>query len=193
MKMTKLKKMMKQIFNISTLNKISIAIILTFISVGLKAQNDAISRFFTKYENDPDFTVVNVTGKMFSLFTHFEPQDEEEKAMKEAMSNIEGLKILALDDDNRVSDLYNEAFKLLPKDEYEVLMTIRDDDGDFRFMIKEKGGKINELIMLGKGKMDFFILSLVGDIDLKAISTISRHVDIDGFEHFHKLKEDDDN
>lgn len=174
------------------MKKILIGLILvSMVSVG-QAQNDAISKFFSKYQDDPDFTHVIVTGKMFSLFTHFEPQDEEEEALKEAMTKIEGLKILAAEDSEKGKDLYKEASSLIPANEYEELMSVRDDDGDFRFLIKETGGKISELLMVGGRAEDFFILSLVGEIDLAAISKLSRHVNIDGFEHFRKLDKDDE-
>ena len=154
------------------------------------AQDDAITKFFSKYNDDPDFTQVTVTSKMFGLFTHFEPEDEDEEAVKNAISKITGLKILALEDTHRGKDLYDEAFSLIPKNDYEVLMSMREPDADMKFLIKEKDGKIAELLMIRGGHENFFILSLVGDIDLKEISRLSRHMDIDGFEHLRKI---DDN
>ena len=154
------------------------------------AQDDAISQFFSKYNDDPDFTQVTVTSKMFGLFTHFEPEDEDEEAVKNAISKISGLKILALENTQRGEDLYDEAFNLIPKNDYEELMTMREPDGELKFLIKEKDGKIAELLMIRGGYENFFILSLVGEIDLKEISKLSRHMDIDGFEHLRKI---DDN
>jgi len=174
------------------MKKLLLGIVLGCMVLVGKAQNDAISKFFSKYQDDPDFTHVNITGKMFSLFTHFEPQDEEEEALKDAMTKIQGLKILAAEDNTKGRDLYKEASQLIPANEYEELMTVRDDEGNFKFLIKEKNGIIAELLMVGGKAEDFFILSLVGEIDLAAISKLSRHVNIDGFQHFRKLDKDDE-
>ncbi len=180
---------MKTIYNtMKNLKKGIVAmVVMVAMSVNVQAQNDAITKFFSKYDNDPDFTQVKVTGKMFSLLTHIEAQDDDEQAIKDAMSSIEGLKILALDESRRSAEIYDEAFKLIPMKEYEELMSVRDDEGDMKFLIKENGGKIAELLMIAGGIDRFFILSLVGDIDLKAISKLSRHVDIDGFDNFRHL------
>ena len=39
-------------------------------SVAAMAQNDAISKFFSKYQNDETFTYANISSKMFSMFTN---------------------------------------------------------------------------------------------------------------------------
>lgn len=172
------------------MKKSTTIIVLMLLGSVTWAQDDAISQFFSKYNDDPDFTQVTVTSKMFGLFTHFEPEDEDQEAVKNAISKITGLKILALEDTHRGKDLYDEAFKLIPKNDYEELMTMKEPDGELKFLIKEKDGKIAELLMIKGGHENFFILSLVGEIDLKEISKLSRHMDIDGFEHLRKI---DDN
>lgn len=160
---------------------------------GLKAQNDAIERFFNKYIDDPDFTYAVVTGKMFGLFTHMEGETEADKELLDAISSVKGLKVLAIDETERGTELYSEALKAIPAKEYEKLMTLRDDDGNMEFLVKEAGGVINELLMVRGGPHEFIIMSLVGNIDLKAISRLARHVDIDGFENFEKVKRKEDN
>lgn len=155
----------------------------------LKAQNDAIDRFFNKYIDDPEFTYAVVTGKMFGLFTHMEGESEEDKALLDAISSVKGLKVLAIDNTERGSALYKEAFTVIPAKEYEELMTVRDEDGNMKFLIKETKGIISELLMVRGATHEFMIVSLVGNIDLKSISKLARHVDIDGFEHFEKMEE----
>lgn len=172
------------------MEKLTTIMIVMLLSSVTWAQDDAISKFFSKYNDDPEFTQVSVTSKMFGLFTHFEPEDEDEEAVKNAISKLTGLKILVLEDTQRGKDLYDEAFSLLPKNDYEELMSMKEPDGELKFMIKEKNGIIAELLMIRGGHESFFILSLVGEIDLKEISKLSRHMDIDGFQHLRKI---DDN
>ena len=72
-------------------------------------------------------------------------------------------------------------------------MTIQHDGMDLRFVIKEANGIIAELLMIGGGKKDFFIMSLVGDIDLNQISKLSGAMNIDGFQNLELLDEREKN
>jgi hypothetical protein len=158
-------------------------------ALSAQAQNDAISKFFTKYEDDMSFTMVNITSRMFSLFTDLEVKNQEDKEVLDAISKLQGLKMLVKDEADNARTLYKEANLLIPKVEYDELMTIRDDDKNMRFLIKEKSGKISELLMLMGGEKEFFILSLVGDIDLSQIANLSSKMDINGLENLDKLRD----
>lgn len=159
------------------------------------AQDDAISRFFTSYAEDPDFTVVTVTKRMFGLFANIEEGDPNMKEAMDAISKIDGLRVLALEDDSvRAPLLYKEAKTKIPQNEYDELMTIRNKDGmNLRFVIKEANGIIAELLMIGGGADDFFIMSLVGEIDLNQISKLSGAMNIDGFKNLELLDDHKNN
>ncbi|MCG8384335.1 MAG: DUF4252 domain-containing protein, partial [Cytophagales bacterium] len=96
-------------------------------------------------------------------------------------------KILAKEDTDRGKELYREAFSLIPKNEYDELMSIRDEDNDMKFLIKEKNGKVSELLMVMGGNDEFFILTLFGEIDLKQVAKISKAMDIDGLENLERI------
>ena len=162
-----------------------------FTSIAVNAQDDAISRFFEKYQDDDDFTQVNITSRMFGLFTDMEVNDEDDQEVLDAISKINGLKILVKENAHNGKALYKEAFSKLPKGEFDELMSIRDGSTDMKFMIKEKGNIISELLMIAGGNKEFFILSIVGDIDLKQISKLSSKMNIDGLKNLDKLRDTD--
>ncbi len=171
------------------------AIIVSLISVmaigqiWAQSQQDAITKFLSKYAEDEDFTVVTVTSKMFSLFADIDPDDPDEKEALEAISKIKGLRVLALDNDSiKAPVVYKEAKALIPEKEYEELMTIRHEGMDLKFLIKETKGTIVELLLIAGGNKEFFIMSLVGEIDLSQISKLSRSMRIDGFEKLELLE-----
>jgi len=170
------------------MKKVVILVIATLFSVQLQAQ-DAITKFFGKYETDENFSHVSITSRMFGLFTDLEVEDEEDQQVLDAISKLEGLKILAKEDSENGKALYKEALSKLPKGDYDELMSIRDEDKDMKFLIKEKSGKISELLMVMGGNKEFFILSLFGEIDLKQIAKISSAMDIDGLEGLEHLKD----
>jgi hypothetical protein len=148
---------------------------------------DAISKFFTKYQTDETFSYVTVSSKMFSLFTDMEADTPEDKAILEAISKLKGLKIIAKEDERVARALYKEAFSLIPIKEYEELMSVRTDDKDMKFFIKDSGGKISELLMIVGGSKQFMVMSLFGEIDLKQIGRIGKKMDVKGLEHLEKM------
>ncbi|MEQ8927722.1 MAG: DUF4252 domain-containing protein [Fulvivirga sp.] len=147
---------------------------------------DAISRFFEKYADDETFTNVTITSRMFSLFTDLEMESKEDQEILDAISKLKGLKILAKEEVNGKL-MYKEALALLPKGEFDELMSIREEDKDMKFMIKEKDKKISELVMVMGGDREFFILTIFGEIDLKQMAKISKAMDIDGLDNLNKL------
>ncbi len=169
------------------MKKIVILSMLILGGLAAQAQDDAISKFFTKYQNDESFTQVTITARMFGLFANLDTEDAEDQEVIDAISKVKGLRILAKEDISNGKELYDEAYKLIRVQDYEELMTVRDKDSDMRFMIQEKGGIITELLMIMGSDDSFLLLSLIGDIDLKQISKLSKSMDIDGFEKLENL------
>lgn len=159
---------------------------LMMVMTGAFAQ-DAISKFFNKYQTDESFSQVTVSSKMFGLFTNMEAETAEDKEVLDAISKLKGLRILHKEDARNARTLYKEAFTLIPMKEYEELMTVRDKDKDLKFLIKESSGKISELLMIMGGNEQFMVLSLFGEIDLKQVSRIGKKMDVKGLEHLDKM------
>jgi len=161
--------------------------LLLFCTVQGMAQSDAISKYFSKYVDDPQFTVVHISGKMFELISEL-PDDDEDRDLKRQIDNLKGLRILSADSVNGVR-LYKEIYTKLNVSGYEELMIVREGDQEFKFLIKEKNRVISELLMLSGQKDSFFMLSLIGTIDLKSISKLSKAVKIDGLEKLEGIDE----
>lgn len=178
------------------MKKLMIVVVMLVGSMAAQAQNDAVTKFFSKYQDNPEFTQVTVSSKMFGLFTNMDVEKPEDKELLEAISKIKGLRVLAKDAARDSRELYKEALSIVPKD-YEELMFVRDKDQDMKFLIKESGGKISDLLMIAAGNDDFKMLSLFGEIDLKKVSKIGSKMSIDGLQHLNKMdkeekKKDDD-
>jgi ACT domain-containing protein len=164
---------------------IAIAILMTSLTA-VNAQ-DVISKFFTKYQDDETFTNVNISSKMFGLFTEMEADNPEDKEILDAISKLKGLKIVAKENARNSRELYKEALGLIPKN-FEELMSVRDKDKDMKFMIQENAGKISEMLMVVGGNEEFMILSIFGEIDLKQISRIGTKMNIKGLENLQKME-----
>lgn len=170
------------------MKKLILIPIIIFSAQWASAQEDAISKFFNKYSEDEKFTNIYISKRMFSMFSEI-PADENEKEVMEAINSLEGLRILSSDSVDGVK-LYNEAFKTLNAKSFEELMVIRDGNQQLKFLIRESDGKIRELLMLSGEEKSFFILSIIGNIDLKQISKLSKTMDVKGMENLENLKDD---
>ena len=169
------------------MKKIIALLIVMAVGTGVYAQGEAVSKFFAKYATDESFTTATISSKMFSLITNMDVKTEDDKEIINAISKLKGLKVLGKENSSEARSLYKEAYALVSGKDYEELMSVRDKDKDMKFFIRESGGKINELLMVMGGADDFMLLSLFGEIDLKAISRIGRKMDIDGLNQLEKI------
>lgn len=152
------------------------------------AQEDAISKYFSKYMDDEAFTVVYLSPKLFQLLGKLEIdelEDEEAAAIMEVIEDLKSLRVLTTE--QNAAQYYNEAVKTINTKDYEVLLTVRDEGENVQFLIKEEGNMINELLLLVGGADEFVMVSFVGKIDLDKISQLAKKLDVDGVEHLDKL------
>lgn len=165
---------------------------LTLILIGLAmsftmmAQQSFVDKYFNKFQDDESITKVTINQKMFSLFANFEGNTEEETEFMQAISKLEGLKILVADSITNSSKMFKSVAADIEKSGYEELMSVKDGDEDVKFSIREKDGIVSEMIMLVGGKEEFVLLGLYGEIDLKNVSKIANGMNISGM---HKLKD----
>ncbi|MDA0883269.1 MAG: DUF4252 domain-containing protein [Bacteroidetes bacterium] len=149
---------------------------------------DVIERYFKEMNNDEQVTKVSISSKMFELFMHIDSEEESEKELLETVSKLKGMKILIKEEVANGEQLYKSAIKK-PNADYEVLMTVEDDDEDLTFFIREENGVIAELVMIAGGKDNFVLLSLIGEIDLNQISKLSKSMNIEGMDNLEKIEQ----
>ena len=157
------------------------------------AQNSAINKLYEKYSGRDGFTSIVINKNMFELFSNIET-DDENKDFINAINGLVEIKILASDNDSFDGNFYDIIMDELPMDEYTELMVIHSKGQDVKFLIKkEKDGKISELLMISGGKCgDNALISIIGDIDMKTISKLSKTMRISGMENLDKLDKDKD-
>jgi|TARA_R100000027_G_scaffold55360_1_gene44498 hypothetical protein len=173
------------------MKKIGLIVVLALVSLATQAQNTEFMKFYNKYSGDETFTIVSVNQRMIELFSNFEVEGEEEEAMKKAVSGLKGIKLIANSKTSQGAALFNEANAAFLKG-YDELMTVRDGDSDIRFLIQEKGGLVNELVMLVGSDSSFVAASIFGEIDLKQMSKMAKGLNISGMENLEQLENMED-
>ena len=149
-----------------------------------RAQSDAISNYFSRYVDDPDFTVVYISGKMFdlmeSIISEVETEDfneDQARALSEVVQGMRGLRILTTDVDGMAR--YKEAkAQMMGARAYELLMTVREkqrNNVDFYTHSVDGTDKVDELLLLvGQEEGTFVLLSLIGNVDVAKIGELAR-------------------
>lgn len=170
------------------MNKFLFTLLLAFSAIALNAQTDAIDRFFSDYEDDPSFSVVYVSPKMFDMVTKV-AGEELDQDLTDVVKDLRGLKILRTD--VNAMAVYKDAKAKINTTDYEVLLTARDGGQNVRFLTKSNGDIIDELLLLVGGQDEFVLLSFVGKLDLNKIANLASKLDLDGAEHLGKLKNKD--
>jgi hypothetical protein len=142
----------------------------------------AIDKYFSSYVEDKRFDVVYISPKLFQMLGKLDAkildmEDETEaRAVLDMAKDLQGLRILTTDETPEV--FYKEAKAKINTKEYEVLMTVRNKDGDnVEFLIKEANNVIQELLLLSGGADEFVLLSFMGNLDLNKISRLAKEIE----------------
>lgn len=159
-----------------------------FSSANLQAQSNAIDKYFQQYVDDDRFTVVYISSKLFELIGKLDVdgidfEDKEAEAIMDIAKDLKGLRVLVSEED--AMELYKEAKQKINTSEYEILMTVRDKDGDnVEFLVKEDANNtINELLLMVGGEDEFVLLSFVGKIDMDKISKLAKEIEDEDYDH----------
>ncbi|MBN2236680.1 MAG: DUF4252 domain-containing protein [Bacteroidales bacterium] len=172
------------------MKKITLALVLALfaISFNLQAQSTAVDKIFDKYNGKEGFTSVTMNKYMFEMISRMDTTAQG-KEFSQSVSKLESIRILAIDSArNKGINLYDEVMRVLPSKEYKELMTVKDEGTDVKFMVREKGDIITELLLIAGGSDDENALIVIkGEIDLASIGTIARKMNIEGMEQLKNL------
>lgn len=148
------------------------------ISTLLCAQPDAIDELFEKYSEKDGFTTVYISGKMLGLFSGKQGKDEKGKNVVNRLSSI---KILTVEDSvlNQKINFYEDISRKVNLSAYDELMVTKENRSITKFLIRQKGDIITELLVLAGGPGNNTLISIKGDLDLKSLSELSEDTGID--------------
>lgn len=167
------------------MKKLVMIMLMGVMAFGAQAQNDAISKYFSKYEKDTDkFSAISISGKMFAMINSIKVEDDEDRALVESLGKIKGVKVLSAQKGVDGVAMYKEAMGAIKGKDFEELMSVRDEDKDIKFYIREKGNKIDEMFMVMGGTNEFTMISIIGDgIDINQLYKLSKSLGMDEFKH----------
>ncbi len=149
------------------------------------AQSNFISEYYADYETDNSFDKVNVTSKTFDLITEVEPKSQDERNAIDAISKLEGIKVLSKEKVEGLVELRADAItKAAQDDRYEELIKVETQNENFLLMIREEADVVKELTVIAGDKNHFLLATIYGEIDLKNISRLASAIQNNGKEWF---------
>jgi hypothetical protein len=149
------------------------------------AQRNPIDDLFDKYSGRDGITTVYISSRMLSLFSGITKDDPETSKI---IGRLTSIRIISIDDAemNEGINFYNELGKSVNYKDFEELMVIKEGSDIVKFMIKESGTKIVELLMVTGGTSNSLI-SIRGDIDLESISKLSSTMGMTELENLERI------
>jgi Domain of unknown function (DUF4252) len=162
------------------MKKIFLSIIALCLTILIQAQSNPIDELFNKYSEKEGFTVVSISGRMFSMFT----DDDSDASSDNVLSMLKSIKILSVSDSllNENLNFYNELSRKLDLSVYEELMVVKEGHDITKFLIKQKGKLISELLVISGGPDGNSLISIRGEFNLKNISDLSKNLGLEELE-----------
>jgi hypothetical protein len=169
------------------MKKLFLSLSVFCLTLILNAQTGPIEDMFNKYSEREGFTVVSISGKMFSMFAGQETKDKE---AGDIINRLKSIKILSVEDSllNTNINFYSELSKKLDISDYEELMVVKEGPDVTKFLIRQKGDVISELLIVTGGPGGNSLISIKGDLNLKSISELSKSVEIDELKSLDELE-----
>jgi glutathione peroxidase-family protein len=169
------------------MKKIILSFIALCLTLMIKAQTNPVDEMFDKYSEKQGFTVVSISSKMFSMFAN---KDADKKDTDDVISKLKSIKILSVEDSllNRNLNFYTELSRKLDLSIYEELMVIKEGPNITKFLIKQKGTIITELLVVVGGPAGNSLISIKGQLNLKDISDMSKSLDMQELKGLDKIQ-----
>jgi len=109
------------------------------------------------------------------LNSNMDQKDEDAENLMELITKVKGIRILSAEKIGGLA-LFNEAMEDLKKDLYEELMDVRDKECSLKFIVREEGGRIKELLMVSGSTSEFMVVELEGRFDQKTLAKVGKGI-----------------
>lgn len=153
------------------------------------AQDDAIQKFFSKYMDDDRFSRVYISPKMMQMAGGFLKSnagtDKEAEDLGTLISKVKGIRILSSEEVDGKS-LYGQVMSTLTKNKFEDLMDVQDKGSSLKFMVREEGGLVKELLMISADGSAFTLLSMLGSFTYADLNMLADKTDVPGMQQYGK-------
>ena len=171
---------------------------LVFLTPVSQSQESVTEKLYDKYSGIDGITTVHITSELFGMIAqmNFEGEDAQEmNKMKDAMANLEFIRIVMFEDaseDNAEFQAFKKDLKAFDLDGFKELMVVDDKDEKVRFVARQDGDMFKEFLVLIDSKDEAGFISIFGDMDMETISKVSQSMGIQQMSKMKGHSHDDD-
>jgi len=143
------------------MKKLTITIALIICISSVHGQR-SIDRLFEKYSESDGFTCITVSGNLLNIAADLGDEDDD----RDVDAKITEVRVLAQKDHNSGSiNFHDIVMKDIDLNDYEEFMRIREYDNDLRVLVRSKGKRITEFLLVTGGD-DNAIIQVKGDMSV---------------------------
>ncbi len=146
----------------------------------LTFSQEVANLFLERFNNDDNLEIVSIGKKMFQMMADASSDNED---FNKAIKGLEKIIVISSKDSTLSSEYYNSAYEILTKKKngFEPLLSTKEGKDELVIMARESKGIIRELVLLqGDKDINFSLISLYGDIDLKRLVKYSEKMNLSG-------------
>jgi hypothetical protein len=152
----------------------------------LNSQTGPIDELFDKYTEKEGFTSVYISGKMMNMLANL---DSESGNKDNVILRIKSIRILSQDSlSTEKVNFYNELSRKLDFSVYEELMVVKESHEVTKFLIRQNGKSISELLVITGGTGGNALISIRGDLNLKELSNLSKTLGVEELEQLEDIE-----
>jgi hypothetical protein len=156
-------------------------------------QDSPTDNLFKKYSGKEGYTTVQISKELFGMLAQIDDQgDPKTKEMKEALGQLEFIRVLMLEDceDQAMLNSFKDELKKFELQNFKELMVVNEEDEEVKFLARKNGGEmIEELLLVINSNDKAGFVSIVGLIDMNTISKLSHTMGIKGMENLEELND----
>jgi len=144
------------------------------------AQSKSLKNIYKTYDKQDDAVNINISGNILNMFNWYN-NDEKDEDLEKIAKAVTSLRIFSVSKGKEGMDkLAMRRFrKSIQAEDFEDLMTIRNSDGNFYVMVKERNGIVKDLVMFGEGEHGNFFLELLGNMKAKKVAKFMNNIEVD--------------
>jgi len=142
-------------------------------SPAIFAQNTEIQGFIEQHKSDKGFTYAFLSKDLFEVATKTSIKNEDWNGLHNVIKNIGSLSILAAEDIKNGVPLYKEVRELIPNNEFDELLTVRDGNENVRIWAKSEENMVTDLVLLVGSPDEFVLVCFAGNLELGNIAQLA--------------------
>jgi hypothetical protein len=122
----------------------------------------SVDRLFEKYSDSDEFTCITVSGNLLNIAAHLDDNGDDH----DVDAKITEVRILAQKDHNSGSvNFHDLVMRDINQGDYEEFMRVKESDSDLRVMVRTKGKRITEFLLVTGGDENA-VIQVKGDMSI---------------------------